>query len=432
MLETFKNAWKIEDLRKKIIFTAIVLILYRLGCAIAVPFIRPSALKSMISAGDGNMLGYLNMISGGAFANATLFALGVIPYINASIIITLLTVAVPYLENLSKEGEEGRRKINKITRYVSIGIGAVLALGYYMVLRNQGALIYTNGLEGFFAGLVIIVTFVAGTLLLMWMGEQIDKKGIGNGVSLIIFTGIVSRLSSTVTIFVNMFNDAVKSQKTQNFFLIPLYLIFAVAVIAFAVVLNNAERRIPVQYAKRVVGRKMMGGQNTYIPIKVNMTGVMPIIFASALVSIPGTIRSFFNVQSELLIKILNVFNYNGFVYAVTYLLLIIAFNYFYVTMQYNPVEIANNLRKNNGVIPGFRPGKMTQDFIQKVLGKITFIGAIFLGVVAILPIVTGNLTGTGIQMGGTSLLIIVGVALETAQMLENEMVMRHHKGFLE
>ncbi len=432
MLETFKNAWKIEDLRKKIIFTAIVLILYRLGCAIAVPFIRPSALKSMISAGDGNMLGYLNMISGGAFANATLFALGVIPYINASIIITLLTVAVPYLENLSKEGEEGRRKINKITRYVSIGIGAVLALGYYMVLRNQGALIYTNGLEGFFAGLVIIVTFVAGTLLLMWMGEQIDKKGIGNGVSLIIFTGIVSRLSSTVTIFVNMFNDAVKSQKTQNFFLIPLYLIFAVAVIAFAVVLNNAERRIPVQYAKRVVGRKMMGGQNTYIPIKVNMTGVMPIIFASALVSIPGTIRSFFNVQSELLIKILNVFNYNGFVYAITYLLLIIAFNYFYVTMQYNPVEIANNLRKNNGVIPGFRPGKMTQDFIQKVLSKITFIGAIFLGVVAILPIITGNITGTGIQMGGTSLLIIVGVALETAQMLENEMVMRHHKGFLE
>ena len=432
MLETFKNAWKIEDLRKKIIFTAIVLILYRLGCAMAVPFIRPSALKSMISAGDGNMLGYLNMISGGAFANATLFALGVIPYINASIIITLLTVAVPYLENLSKEGEEGRRKINKITRYVSIGIGAVLALGYYMVLRNQGALIYTNGLEGFFAGLVIIVTFVAGTLLLMWMGEQIDKKGIGNGVSLIIFTGIVSRLSSTVTIFVNMFNDAVKSQKTQNFFLIPLYLIFAVAVIAFAVVLNNAERRIPVQYAKRVVGRKMMGGQNTYIPIKVNMTGVMPIIFASALVSIPGTIRSFFNVQSELLIKILNVFNYNGFVYAVTYLLLIIAFNYFYVTMQYNPVEIANNLRKNNGVIPGFRPGKMTQDFIQRVLSKITFIGAIFLGVVAILPIITGNLTGTGIQMGGTSLLIIVGVALETAQMLENEMVMRHHKGFLE
>lgn len=432
MLETFKNAWKIEDLRKKIIFTAIVLILYRLGCAIAVPFIRPSALKSMISAGDGNMLGYLNMISGGAFANATLFALGVIPYINASIIITLLTVAVPYLENLSKEGEEGRRKINKITRYVSIGIGAVLALGYYMVLRNQGALIYTNGLEGFFAGLVIIVTFVAGTLLLMWMGEQIDKKGIGNGVSLIIFTGIVSRLSSTVTIFVNMFNDAVKSQKTQNFFLIPLYLIFAVAVIAFAVVLNNAERRIPVQYAKRVVGRKMMGGQNTYIPIKVNMTGVMPIIFASALVSIPGTIRSFFNVQSELLIKILNVFNYNGFVYAITYLLLIIAFNYFYVTMQYNPVEIANNLRKNNGVIPGFRPGKMTQDFIQRVLSKITFIGAIFLGVVAILPIITGNITGTGIQMGGTSLLIIVGVALETAQMLENEMVMRHHKGFLE
>lgn len=341
-------------------------------------------------------------------------------------------MAVPYLENLSKEGEEGRRKINKITRYVSIGIGAVWLWVTICSQKPRAPLFIQTGLKVFFAGLVIIVTFVAGTLLLMWMGEQIDKKGIGNGVSLIIFTGIVSRLSSTVTIFVNMFNDAVKSQKTQNFFLIPLYLIFAVAVIAFAVVLNNAERRIPVQYAKRVVGRKMMGGQNTYIPIKVNMTGVMPIIFASALVSIPGTIRSFFNVQSELLIKILNVFNYNGFVYAVTYLLLIIAFNYFYVTMQYNPVEIANNLRKNNGVIPGFRPGKMTQDFIQRVLSKITFIGAIFLGVVAILPIITGNLTGTGIQMGGTSLLIIVGVALETAQMLENEMVMRHHKGFLE
>ena len=433
MLETFKNAWKIEDLRKKIIFTAIVLILYRLGCAIAVPFIRPSALKSMISAGDGNMLGYLNMISGGAFANATLFALGVIPYINASIIITLLTVAVPYLENLSKEGEEGRRKINKITRYVSIGIGAVLALGYYMVLRNQGALIYTNGLEGFFAGLVIIVTFVAGTLLLMWMGEQIDKKGIGNGVSLIIFTGIVSRLSSTVTIFVNMFNDAVKSQKTQNFFLIPLYLIFAVAVIAFAVVLNNAERRIPVQYAKRVVGRKMMGGQNTYIPIKVNMTGVMPIIFASALVSIPGTIRSFFNVQSELLIKILNVFNYNGFVYAVTYLLLIIAFNYFYVTMQYNPVEIANNLRKNNGVIPGFRPGKPTADFIAKVLSRITLFGAIYLGIVAIAPLVAGKFISIqGLAIGGTSVIIVVGVALETVKALENQMLARQYKGFLE
>ncbi|MEG1863124.1 MAG: preprotein translocase subunit SecY [Oscillospiraceae bacterium] len=432
MFKTFQNAWKIEDLRKKLIYTAMILIIYRLGCAIAVPFIQPSALKSMISAGDGNMLGYLNMISGGAFASATLFALGVIPYINASIIITLLTVAIPYLENLSKEGEEGRRKIAKITRYVGAGIAAFLAVGYYFVLRKQGALIYTKGLAGWFAALVIVVSFVAGALLLMWLGEQIDKKGIGNGISLIIFVGIISRMSSTVSLFVNMIKDAFEKQKTQNFFLVPLFLIFAVAVVAFAVVLNNAERRIPVQYAKRVVGRKMMGGQSTHLPIKVNMSGVMPVIFASALVSIPGTIKSFFTIESEFWNGFLNIFNYNGFIYALLYVLLIIAFNFFYVQMQYNPMEIANNLRKNNGVIPGFRPGKQTEDFIARVLKKITFIGALFLCVVAILPIVMGNVTNTGIQMGGTSLLIIVGVALDCAQQLESQMVMRHHKGFLE
>lgn len=432
MLKTFQNAWKIEDLRKKILYTVMILIVFRVGCAIAVPFIEPTALKSMITAGDGNMLGYLNMLTGGAFASATLFALGVTPYINASIIITLLTVAIPYLENLSKQGEEGRRKIAKITRYTATGIGAALSIAYYFLLRNQKALMYTEGLAGWFSALVIILTFLAGTLLLMWLGEQIDKKGIGNGISLLIFTGIISRLSGTVSLFVGMIKDAVENQKTQNFFLVPLFLVFAVLVIAFAVVLNNAERRIPVQYAKRVVGRKMMGGQNTHLPIKVNMSGVMPIIFASALVSIPGTIRSFFTIESAFWNRFFNVFNYNGVIYAITYAVLIIAFNYFYVQMQYNPIEIANNLRKNNGVIPGFRPGKQTQDFIAKVLSKITFIGALFLIVVAILPIITGNLTNTGIQMGGTSLLIIVGVALDTAQQLESQMVMRHHKGFLE
>lgn len=431
MLQTFKNAWKIEDIRKKILYTLFVLVIYRLGCAIAVPFIRPSALGSMIAAGDGNMLGYLNLISGGAFANATLFALGVIPYINSSIIITLLTVAIPYLENLSKEGEEGRKKIAKITRYVAIVIAFVLALGYYFILKNNHALIYTEGLSGFFAATVIILTFIAGSMLLMWMGEQIDKKGIGNGVSLIIFTGIISRMSVTVTMFVNMFKQALDGKKI-NFILVPLFIIFAIAVIAFAVILNNAERRIPVQYAKRVVGRKMMGGQNTHLPIKVNMSGVMPVIFAGSIMSLPGTIIRFFNIQNELALKILGVFNYNGLVYAIGYVVLIVAFNYFYVTMQYNPVEIANNLRKNNGVIPGFRPGKQTQDFIAKVLSKLTFIGAVFLAVVAILPIITGNLTNTGIQLGGTSILIVVGVTLEVAQQLESQMVMRHHKGFLE
>ena len=432
MLQTFKNAWKIEDLRKKMIFTAFVLVIYRLGCAIAVPFIDPTALKAMISAGDGNMLGYINLMSGGAFANATLFALGVIPYINSSIIITLLTVAIPYLENLSKEGEEGRKKIAKITRYVAIVIAFVLALGYYFVLKNNlHALLYTKGFEGFFAAVVIISSFVAGSMLLMWMGEQIDKKGIGNGVSLIIFTGIISRFSNTATYFVALFKQGLDGKKI-NFVLVPLFIIFAIAVIAFAVVLNNAERRIPVQYAKRVVGRKMMGGQSTHLPIKVNMSGVMPVIFAGSIMSLPGTIISFFNIKNELADKILSIFDYNGLLYAIGYVLLIIAFNYFYVTMQYNPVEIANNLRKNNGVIPGFRPGKQTQDFISRVLSKLTFIGAVFLAVVAILPIITGNLTNTGIQLGGTSILIVVGVALEVAQQLESQMVMRHHKGFLE
>ncbi|MBP1550816.1 MAG: preprotein translocase subunit SecY [Oscillospiraceae bacterium] len=431
MLQTFKNAWQVEELRKKLIFTAIILVIFRLGCAIAVPFVDPDALQGMLSAGDGNMLGYLNMLTGGAFASATVFALGVTPYINSSIIITLLTVAIPYLENLSKQGEEGRKKLNKITRYAATGFAAVLSIAYYFLLRRQNALMYTEGLSGFFAAVVIIATFIAGTTLLMWLGEQIDKHGIGNGISLLIFAGIISGASSMVTIFVNMLKDAVQNQKTQNFFLVPLFIAFGIAVIAFAVVLSKGERRIPVQYAKRVVGNKMMGGQNTHLPIKVNMSGVMPIIFASALVSIPGTIASFVNVTSPFWQGFLSIFNYNSLLYAVIYLLLIIMFNYFYVSIQYNPVEIANNLRKNNGVIPGFRPGKNTQDFIARVLSKITFIGALFLGVVAILPIIVGNLTSTGIQMGGTSLLIVVGVALDTAQQLESQMVMRHHKGFL-
>ena len=431
MLQTFKNAWQVEELRKKLIFTAIILVIFRLGCAIAVPFVDPDALQGMLSAGDGNMLGYLNMLTGGAFASATVFALGVTPYINSSIIITLLTVAIPYLENLSKQGEEGRKKLNKITRYAATGFAAVLSIAYYFLLRRQNALMYTEGLSGFFAAVVIIATFVAGTTLLMWLGEQIDKHGIGNGISLLIFAGIISGASSMVTIFVNMLKDAVQNQKTQNFFLVPLFIAFGIAVIAFAVVLSKGERRIPVQYAKRVVGNKMMGGQNTHLPIKVNMSGVMPIIFASALVSIPGTIASFFNVTSPFWVTFLSVFNYNSLLYALIYVLLIIVFNYFYVSIQYNPVEIANNLRKNSGVIPGFRPGKNTQDFITKVLSKVTFIGALFLSVVAILPILVGNLTGTAIQMGGTSLLIVVGVALDTANQLESQMVMRHHKGFL-
>ena len=431
MLQTFKNAWKIEELKKKIIFTMVVLVIFRLGCAIPVPFIQPSAISAMIAADSGSMLNYLNMISGGAFANATLFALGVTPYINSSIIITLLTVAIPYLENLSKEGEEGRKKIAKITRYVSVVIAFILSFGYYVVLKRNGALTYTEGMAGTFAAMVIIATFIAGSMLIMWMGEQIDKKGIGNGISLIIFAGIISRLVPSATTLIAMVQAGIAGE-IKYLVMAVLIPIFAVLVVAFAVVLNNAERRIPIQYAKRVVGRKMMGGQSTHLPIKVNMSGVMPVIFASSIMSIPGTIKSFFNIEGEFAKKFLSIFDYNGAVYVVGYVLLIIAFNYFYVSMQYNPIEIANNLRKNNGVIPGFRPGKMTQDFIAKVLSKLTFIGAMFLVVVAVLPIIIGNITGTNIQLGGTSILIVVGVALEVAQQLESQMVMRHHKGFLE
>ena len=431
MLETFRNAWKIEDLRKKLIFTFLVLVVYRLGCNVPVPFVDPNVLKLMVGTTTTGMGAWFNMISGGAFSQATLFALGVIPYINASIIITLLTVAIPYLENLSKQGEEGRKQIAKITRYVAVGISSVLAIGYYFILKRIGAILYIEGMYGFFSAVVIVIGFVAGTMFLMWMGEQIDKKGIGNGVSLIIFTGIISRFGSTARTFYAYILEAINGDKKINFVLVPLYIIFAIAVVAFSVVLNNAERRIPIQYAKSVAGRKMMGGQSTHLPIKVNMSGVMPVIFASSLVSIPGTIRRFFTIESEIVNKIIDVFDVNGFIYSIIYVVLIVLFNYFYVSMQYNPMEIANNLRKNNGTIPGYRPGKATQDYITKVLGNITFIGAVFLAVVAILPIITGNLTGQNIQMGGTSVLIIVGVALEVSQRLEAQMVSRHYSGFL-
>ena len=431
MLETFRNAWKIEDLRKKLIFTFLVLVAYRLGCNIPVPFIDPAVLKLMVGTTTAGMGAWLNMISGGAFSQATLFALGVIPYINASIILTLLTVAIPYLENLAKQGEEGRKEIAKITRYVAVAISFILALGYYFILRRIGAITYTTGAAGVFAALVIMTGFVSGTMFLMWMGEQIDKKGVGNGVSLIIFTGIISRFGNAVRTFYGYFLEAVSGTKPINYVLIPLYIIFAIAVVAFSVILNNAERRIPIQYAKSVSGRKMIGGQSTHLPIKVNMSGVMPIIFASSLVSIPGTIRRFFDIDSAFVNKIIDVFDANGFIYSIIYVILIIVFNYFYVSMQYNPMEIANNLRKNNGTIPGYRPGKATQDYITKVLNNITFIGALFLAVVAILPIITGNLTGQDIQMGGTSVLIIVGVALEVSQRLEAQMVSRHYSGFL-
>ena len=426
MFETFRNAWKIDDLRKRLLYTLLILVLFRLGCAIPVPYITAGNLKDMFDT-TGSMLTYLDMMSGNALSQCAIFALGVQPYINATIIVQLLTVAIPYLENLSKEGEEGRRKLTRINNYVGCGIGLMLSIAYYFILRRSSALEYTDGFAGIFSAIVIILCFTAGSQLVTWMGNQIDSKGIGNGVSLLIFAGIVANWSRVLT----MVQGVLAAAQTSSgyYILLPVILVLAIVAVIFVVILTNAERRIPVQYAKRVVGRKMYGGQASYIPIKVNMSGVMPVIFAMTLCSLPNMIGSFLGWTDNIFFQ---VFNYTSPVYLVAYVLLIIGFNYFYVAIQYNPIDISNQLRKNNGTIPGIRPGKPTSDFITKTLQKITLIGGVFLAIVAGLPIVLGDLTHISIQLGGTSLLIVVGVALDTARSLEGYMTARHHKGFLE
>ena len=426
MFETFRNAWKIDDLRKRLLYTLLIRVLFRLGCAIPVPYITAGNLKDMFDT-TGSMLTYLDMMSGNALSQCAIFALGVQPYINASIIVQLLTVAIPYLENLSKEGEEGRRKLTRITNYVGAGIALMLSIAYYFILRRSSALEYTDGFAGVFTAIVIVLCFTAGSQLVTWMGNQIDAKGIGNGVSLLIFAGIVANWSRVLTMVKGVLTAAQTS--SGYYILLPVILVLAIVAVIFVVILTNAERRIPVQYAKRVVGRKMYGGQASYIPIKVNMSGVMPVIFAMTLCSLPNMIGSFLGWTDNIFFQ---VFNYTSPVYLVAYVLLIIGFNYFYVAIQYNPIDISNQLRKNNGTIPGIRPGKPTSDFITKTLQKITLIGGIFLAIVAGLPIVLGDLTHISIQLGGTSLLIVVGVALDTARSLEGYMTARHHKGFLE
>ena len=431
MFQTFRNAWKIPELKNRLLFTLAILVVYRLGCAIPVPFVSSTALTQMF-ASNGDMLSYLNMMSGGALARCTLFALGVTPYINASIIVQLLTVAIPALENMAKEAD-GQQKLQQITRYAGGVIALVMSLGYYFVVRNMGALKYTSGTAGIFTAVVIIATFTAGAQLITWCGEQIDDKGIGNGLSLLIFSSIVSNWSSLYTTVAGLLTRAAAGE-SQFYIFLPLLLVLALVVIVFIVIMTNAERRITIQYAKRVVGRKQMGGQNSYLPLKLNMSGVMPIIFASTLCGLPNMIGSFLNLDATkhpYWTAFFRVFNYNSVLYLVVYVLLIVAFNYFYVAIQYNPVDISNQLRKNNGTIPGIRPGKPTSDFITRTLNKITLIGAIFLAAVAVLPIILGNLTGMSIQLGGTSLLIVVGVALDTTRSLDSFMTMRSHKGFL-
>ena len=446
MLTVFRNAWVDTQLRKKILYTLFIIVLFRLGSAILVPFLDNNAISGLISG--ASLLNYLDVMTGGALGKGTLLAMSITPYINASIIIQLLTVAIPPLERLSKEGEEGRKKLNTITKTVTIGIALFQATAFYFTLRNgittdTGAhtaiLKYgdirdtaSDKFSVILAAITIIACFVAGSSVIVWLGDRINDKGVGNGISMILFAGIVARLPDSIGTFI-----ALCRQDAKNILFVALVVVIFVAMVWFVIFMTNAERRIPVQYAKRVVGRKMYGGQSTHIPIKVAMSGVMPIIFAMSLMSLPQTICYFFGVDGKgdgFWDGFVRFFSQTSPIYAVIYFLLILAFNYFYVAITYNPVEIANNLKKNNGAIPGYRPGKPTSDFIYNSLNKITLFGAIFLGIIAVFPIMLSwfNPQFNGISLGGTSLLIIVGVALETVRSLESQIMMRHHPGFLD
>ena len=424
MLQTLKNAWKIPELRKKIIFTLFVLLIYRVGNVIPVPYIDAATLTTYYNQVlSDTILGLYNALSGSAFSQATVFALGIQPYIISSIIIQLLTIAIPALERLAKDGgEEGKKKIERITRYTTVGLGLLMGWAYYTMLSNysqQGFSIITE--TGFLPALVIILAFTAGSTVVMWLGEQITEFGIGNGISMILFANIVSGVPSLVSRLFDMI-----------WWEIIVVIIGLAALILFITFINDAERRIPIQYAKRVVGRKVYGGQNTNLPIKVAMSGVMPVIFAQSICSLPATICAFTGHTSGWWYQ--HVWSSNSWTYAIIYFLMIFFFSWFYSTIQYDTVEISNNLKNNGGFIPGFRPGKPTADFIQKVINKIIIFGSVYLGIVALLPIVAGKLM-SGVQnlaIGGTSVIIVVGVALETVKALEAQMLMRHYKGFLD
>ena len=426
MFQTFRNAWKIEELRKKILFTLFVLLLYRLGNAVPVPYVDTTMLAQYFTSVQNTVLGLYNTMSGGAFSSATIFALSIQPYINASIIIQLLTIAIPALERMAKEeGEEGKKKIASITRYSTVAIGLLQGFAYYILVRNN-SLLTADG-STIWAAIVIIMTFTAGSALLMWLGEQITEFGIGNGISIILFASIISRFPTSLYQMI-----ANTTGGLLQWYVLALMLLGALAIVVLVVIVQNAERRIPVQYSKRVVGRKLYGGQSTHLPMKVNMSGVLPVIFAQSIASLPATFFALFGGGEGFL----KVFDTDKPLYAIFYLLLIIFFSYFYSTVQFNPVEIANNLRKNGGFIPGYRPGKPTSEFIQKVLNKITLFGAVYLGIIAVAPIIISMFSesakNSGISLGGTSVIIVVGVALETVKALENQMLMRHYKGFLE
>ncbi len=438
MFETIRNAWKVADLKKKLIYTMIVVLLYRIGTALPVPYVSSAMLDSMSQLTSGSIFQYLNILSGNAFGQATLFALGIQPYITASIVLQLLCVAIPYLERLAKQGEEGQKKINQLTRYTTVILALITAFGYYKLLKSQNVITES----GFFPALVIIACYCAGSALVMWLAEKINENGIGNGISIILFANIVAGLPGTVQTFIALctgnypFNDGY-----IPFWLGIILAIVAVAVIiamvAFIVWMTNSERRLPVQYAKKVVGRKMYGGQSSNLPIKVNMVGVMPIIFANSIITIPQTIAMFVQPKDGGVWDFIanKMFSSSSIFYAILTFVLIIAFAYFYIAISFNPVEVANNIKNQGGFIPGIRPGRPTSDYISRVLSRITFIGAILLSVVAVLPLLVNVFSGgnlAALAFGGSSIIIVVGVVLETIREIEAQMTMRHYKGFLE
>ena len=422
MFKTLTNAWRIPDLRKKIMFTLLVLLLYRIGNVIPVPFIDVAELGTYFDQVlSQTILGLYNAMSGSGFKQATVLALSIQPYINASIIVQLLCVAIPVLERWSKdEGEEGKKKIEIMTRITTVCLGLLMGWAYYTMLNNQSDIITQ---KGFWPAVVIILTFTAGSAVIMWLGEQITAHGVGNGISMILFANIISGIPGAISTMLS---------STLVWWQSLIVVVGVAAMLVFIIFVNDAERRIPVQYAKRVVGRKMYGGQSSNLPIKVAMSGVMPVIFAQSICSLPATIATFVG-RTEGHWWYDNIWSPNSWVYAVVYFAMIFFFGWFYASIQYDPVEIANNMKKNGGFIPGFRPGKPTADFIAKVINKVTLFGAIYLGFVALLPVVIGAIIGNNqLAIGGTSVIIVVGVALETVKALEAQMLMRHYKGFLE
>ena len=450
MFKIMKNAWSIPDLRRKLLFTLLIIIVFRIGSVIPVPFLDSNVLAQVmapatdVTDAGSNMIAYLNTLSGGAFSNATLFAMGITPYINSSIIIQLLCVAIPALERLSKEGEAGRRKIGTITRYTTVALGLIQGTAYFFYLKNttssDGAhiTIYNEGFSMVFAGIVIVLVFTAGTALMMWLGEQINKNGIGNGISILLFAGIVARFPATINDLISIWklgsgDGTTGSAQPRYFAFVIIWVVMFLAIIWLITFMLDSERRIPIQYAKRVVGRKMYGGQSSHLPIKVALGGVLPIIFASSILSIPSTINLFLNIKDGFWGAFFAAFNSTNWLYIVLYFILILMFAYFYTTIQYNPVEMANNLKSNNGTVPGIRPGAPTAAYIKNILSRVTLIGALFLSIIALVPLIFGAATGLGrLSMGGTSIIIVVGVALETVKQLESQMMMRHYRGFLD